>query len=162
MKKLALAAALLATTAVAAPAFAQEGFYAGVGGTHYDTDNVEVDGVTGRAGYRFTPHFALEGEGTIGVGDDDDAELDHALGAYAVGIVPISQNFDLFGRVGYQTLETDTDTGLTGIDDDGVGFGGGVEWRPGGGRFGVRGEYTRLENDGDGVDSATVTGVMHF
>lgn len=156
MKKLALAVALLGATAWAAPAFAQPGFYAGAGYTRFDADSAELDGVTGRLGYQFNNYFALEGEGTFGVGDDNGVELDHAAGVYARGILPVGANVDLFGRVGYQKIEGD---GV--IDDDGVGAGVGVEWRPGGGRFGLRGEYTRLDT-GDDVDTASVSGIVHF
>jgi outer membrane immunogenic protein len=162
MKKLAFAAALLAATAMTVPAFAQEGFNASVGYTHFDGEDVQVGGITGRLGYRFHPNFGVEGEATFGVKDDDvdtpfgtaNVELDNAWGLYGVAYAPLSENLDLFGRVGYANVEANASIGgaTVGLDEDGVGFGGGIQWRPMG-TWGIRAEYTRLEGEDDGVDT---------
>jgi opacity protein-like surface antigen len=164
MTKLALAAAAAAAALAATPALAQSAsggpWYAGAGYTHYDFDGVEVGGVTGRLGYRFHPNFAVEGEGTIGTTDDDAAELDNAYGVYGVGVVPVSERLDLFGRVGYQQVSIAPAIGPD-VEEDGVGFGAGANFRVSD-RFGIRGEYTRLDNEDAEADTFSVGGVVNF
>jgi len=154
MKKLALAASLAVVAALATPAAAQ-GAYAGAGYTHYDGDGADVGGVTGRLGYNFTPHLGVEGEASFGVGDDDGVELDNAYGVYGVGRLPISESFEVLGRVGYQQTEIST-----GAQNDGVGYGVGAQWNvtP---NFGIRGDYTRLDGDEE-IDTLGVGGVVKF
>lgn len=157
MKKLAFLAAA-AILGLSAPAMAATpGWYAGAGYTAYDADNADLGAVTGRLGYQFTPYWGVEGEGSFGVEDDGDTELDNAWGLYGTGSLPVSERVDLFGRVGYQTMEID---GPGAGDDDGLGYGAGVNVRltP---TFGVRGEYTRLDGDED-TDAWALSGVVHF
>jgi outer membrane immunogenic protein len=168
MKKLALLStlglALVATLLVATPAAAQDlspGFYAGAGYTHYDLEGASVGGVTGRVGYRFHPNFAVEGEATFGVRDDDNAELDNAYGVYAVGVLPVTSNLDLFARAGYQQLSVNGTGPALDIDDGGAGYGAGAHLRLTD-RFGVRGEYTRLDTDGGESDAISLSGVVNF
>ena len=85
--------------------------------------------MTGRLGYRFHPNFAVEGEATLGTSDDDNAELDNAYGVYGVGILPVTPNIDLFGRVGYQQLSVDGTGPVADIDEDGIGYGAGATSR---------------------------------
>lgn len=157
-KSLMAAVAFVAMGAIATPAMAQEGWNAGLGYTHFDGEDVQVGGVTGRLGYRFHPNFGVEGEATFGTNEDNvngvDVELDNAYGAYGVGYLPMSENLDLFGRVGYAQVEASASAlGQTvGFEEDGIGFGGGVQWRMNNG-LGLRAEYTRLEGEEDGVDT---------
>lgn len=158
MKKYAMMAAVAAAAMLAAPTAAHAQWYAGAGYTQYEFDNAQVGGVTGRLGYNFTPHFGVEGEGTLGIDDDNGVELDNALGAYAVGRVPLGASFGVHGRVGYQTIEVDTPLG--GADDDGLSYGAGVSWQatPG---LGIRADYTRFEGDED-ADALSLGGVVNF
>jgi hypothetical protein len=158
MKMVLLSAAAALGVAIALPAAAQAQAYVGAGYTHYDTDAGDIGGVTGRVGYRFNPNFAVEGEGTFGVEDDDAVELEHALGAYAVGILPLGQRLDLHGRVGYQATEFDTPFGSA--DADGVAYGVGATFNVTE-RFGVRADYTRVEGDLD-TDTIGLGGVVKF
>lgn len=144
MKKIALSAAVAAAALLAVPAAASAQVYVGAGYTHYDTDAGDIGGVTGRLGYRLGPNFAIEGEGTFGVDDDDVVELDQAYGAYAVGILPVTSNFDVHGRVGYQVSEFSTILGDADADGVAYGVGATVRLTP---SFGIRGDYTRLEGD---------------
>jgi hypothetical protein len=152
--------------ALAAPAAAQGlaagEAYAGAGYTHYEFDGDETGAVTGRLGYRIHPNFAVEGEAAFGASDGDNAELDNAWGVYAVGVVPVAPSFDLFGRVGYQTVELDRVVGAD-IDSEGLGYGVGVNWRVSE-RFGVRGDYTRLDggDDGEEGDAIGVSATLNF
>ncbi len=167
MKTSAALVALAAALGLAAPAMAETGVYANGGYTHYDADDITLGGITGRVGYRFHPNFAVEGEATFGVKDDEvgpaTVELDHAIGAYAVGILPVAPNFDVFGRVGYAQIEASASVPgfAVGADADGVGYGGGAQYMltP---KFGVRGEYTRLEGEDDGVNTYSASAVVKF
>lgn len=163
MKKLAFLAATAAILAFPVAASAQEGVYLGAGYTHYSADDANVGGITGRLGYRFHPNFAVEGEATFGVNDDNvggvDIELDNSWGAYGVGILPVTQRVDLFARVGYHN--TEVSGGPITVEADGVAYGAGAQWNVSE-RFGIRGEYTRLESDDDGVDTFGVSGVWRL
>lgn len=165
MKKLALLAAAAAFAALASPALAQDydttsgPWSAGLGYTHYDTSRGDLGGVTGRLGYNFTPHLGVEGEYTTGVSKDDFGELDNAWGVYGVGTLPVTTNLSLLGRVGYQETNIDGRNGATDVDSHGLGAGVGAQYNMG--RFGVRGEYTRLQGDDD-IDSWSLGGVMKF
>lgn len=154
-----LAAAAVAALLALAPAAHAE-WYASAGYTHYDYDGGDLGAVTGRLGYRINPNFAVEGEASTGVLDDDDIELNYNAGLYGVGILPLGPNFDVFGRVGYQT--TDVDTPFGDADDDGLGYGVGANWRPTGSRWGVRADYTRLEGDEADADSISLSGTLNF
>ncbi len=171
MKKLTISAAALLAGAIAAPTIASAETYANLGYTWFNADNVDVGGVTGRLGYKFTPHIGVEGEASFGVDDDKTmvggvpvkVELNHQYGVYGVGFLPVSENLDLFGRVGYATIDAKGSAGpvSAGIDDDGVAFGGGAQYNftP---KFGVRAEYTRLEGQDEGANAWGLSGNLKF
>ncbi|MEZ5961326.1 MAG: outer membrane beta-barrel protein [Hyphomonadaceae bacterium] len=159
MKKFAMIAAVAATAAIAMPTVAHAEWYAGAAYTQFDLDGAEVGGATGRLGYRFSPNFALEGEASTGIDDDAGVELNHSVGAYAVGIVPFgSSGFSAHGRVGYAQAEVDTPLGD--VDDEGLSYGAGVSWAatPG---IGIRADYTRLEGDND-ADAISLGASFNF
>lgn len=158
MNKFTLAGAVAAAMLALAPAAHAE-WYAGLGYTQYDYDGGDLGGVTGRLGYRVNPNFAVEGEASTGVEGDNGVDLNYNAGAYAVGIVPVTQSFDVFGRVGYQTTEVDTPFGDA--DDDGLGYGVGATWRPQASRFGVRADYTRFDGDEE-ADTFSLSGTVNF
>jgi len=159
MNKLAMMAAVAAAALMAAPMAAHADWYAGAAYTNFDYDGGgDVDAITGRLGYRMSPNFAVEGEASTGI-EDDAVELDYNAGLYAVGIVPVTSNFDLHGRIGYQGSEVETPLGD--ISDDGLGYGVGATWRftPG---FGVRADWTRLDGDEGEADALSIGGVVNF
>jgi hypothetical protein len=158
MRKFAIMAAVAVAALMAAPTVAHAQWYAGAAYTNFDYDGGEVDAVTGRLGYRFTPNFAVEGEASTGL-DDEAVELNHNAGVYAVGILPVSSSFDVHGRVGFQTSEIGTPIGE--FEDDGVGYGVGATWRLNN-SFGIRGDYTRLEGDETEADTLSIGGVVNF
>jgi len=167
MTKLALlaAAAIAATAAmVAAPASAQEvtgnNIYANLGYTQFNTDRGDLGAVTGRLGYQFTPYLSAEGEYSTGVSDSHEGKLSNAWGVYGRVGVPVSPNFDVFGRAGYQETNIDGRNGFSNRDGQGLGYGAGVQWHPAATGFGIRGEYTRL-TDVD-ADTWSLSGVMNF
>lgn len=167
MKSIAAITALVVVVGASVPAHADTGVYANAGYTHYDADDVTLGGVTGRLGYRFHPNFAVEGEASIGVKDDNigaaKVELDHAVGVFGVGILPLAPNFDVFGRVGYGQVKASASVpGVSAsADDDGFAFGGGAQYMFTD-KFGVRADYTRLEGDDDGVNTVSASAVVKF
>jgi opacity protein-like surface antigen len=167
MKVFAALTAIAAVIGLAAPAHAQTGAYVNGGYTHYDAGDVTLGGVTGRAGYKFHPNFAVEGEASFGVKDDNigaaTVELDHAVGVFGVGILPIAPNFDVFGRVGYGQVKASASIPGVGVsaDEDGVAYGGGAQYMFTE-KFGVRADYTRLEGEDDGVDTVSASAVVKF
>lgn len=166
MKLLALSAAAAALMALASPAAAQTWqtgqVYGGVGYSQYEFDEGDVGAATARLGYRFHPNFAVEGEASTGVDDDQNVELDNAYGIYGVGIVPVTDRVDLFGRVGYQSVEANRNIGPD-IDSDGVGYGVGANFNVTE-RLGVRADYTKLDGGEDGEDADVwgVSGTLNF
>jgi hypothetical protein len=159
MYKLALLAAVAALALMTAPQSASAQAYVGAGYTNFDYDGGDVGAVTGRLGYRLSPHLAVEGEASTGVDDDDGIELNHNLGAYARAILPVTSNFDVHGRVGYTTSEVDTPLGD--VDDDGLAYGAGAEYRFTQ-NFGLRADWTRLEGDEAESDALSLGGVLNF
>lgn len=158
MKKFALAAAVAVAAMLSVPMSAHaQNWYAGGAYTNFDADGADVDAVTGRLGYRFNPNFAVEGEASTGIGDDDGVDLNHNAGLYAVGILPLGERFDLHGRVGYQTTEVGTPIGD--VSDDGIGYGVGATWRvtP---AVGIRADWTRLEGEDEAEADALSVGAQ--
>lgn len=72
-------------------------------------------------GIQFNDYFAVETHLGTG-GSDGPAELDSLAGIYAKGILPISQEFRIFGLLG--GTEVDFDVG----DDSDVSYGAGAEF----------------------------------
>ena len=95
-----LALASLAALAVATPAFAQGDIELGAAYSHFDADSANLDALTARGTYFFTPHVGVEGEASIGIGDDDvgaaNVELDNSLAAFGVVQMPVAERVDLF------------------------------------------------------------------
>jgi len=84
--------------------------------------------INGRLGYRFNSYIAIEGDAGFGIGGDSfqrtipvnfaplgavnvnaDADLDvkNYFGIFARGILPVSEQFDIFVRGGYGTAEVE-------------------------------------------------------
>lgn len=159
MKKFTMMVAVAATALMAAPTVVYAEWYAGAAYTQYDLDGAEVGGATGRVGYRFNPNFAVEGEGSVGVDDDAGVELNHALGAYAVGIIPLgTSGFSAHGRLGYAQAEIGTPLGD--LDDDGLSYGAGLGWNVSQ-NVGIRADYTRFEGDQD-TDAISLGASVNF
>jgi OOP family OmpA-OmpF porin len=126
MKRISLAALVLATSC-ALPALAQSWYIGGgIGRGNLDQTGNDIglpNGSIGdsattytlRLGYRLTPYFAVEGAyydlgeydfsgsiGNVGVAGTAKAK---AFALNAVGILPLSEAFDLYGRIGYGEAE---------------------------------------------------------
>ena len=115
-KKIVIAASL---SVLASSAFAAEPFYVGA-----DLTSSKLDDVSGHksgygvfAGYQFTENFAVEagfsrladtdvfyGSTKVGVKVDQTA-------LSVIGTLPLSNGFNVFGRLGYNRLEADASVG---------------------------------------------------
>ncbi len=172
---------LLATAALsmfALPAAAQSvsapQWYGTAGYTHLDGEDGDLGAVTGRIGARLNPNFAIEGEGSIGVKDEDitvagvngTIEHEYDAAAYAVGIIPVSPNFELFGRVGYGTTSIKAEAAGFTAEEDGesVNYGAGATYYLDG-QNGLRADWTRrdfTDDNGGEIDTYGVSYVRRF
>lgn len=163
------AAGALAAALAGAPAMAQPlsmpmdtQVYGTLGYSQGSYDDVDLGAVTGRLGLRFGRFFGVEGEASVGVAGDDvniggtkvDVDLNHDLGAYAVGFVPVHPNFDIIGRVGYASTDLDASAaGLSASDsNESWNYGVGAQYFLDGAN-GVRADYTRKSFTDDGGDA---------
>ena len=156
--KLALAAASMLVAPAFMSAQAQtSNVYVSGGYTQFEGDGgASLGGITGRVGVGFGPNFAVEGEGSFGVADDNGTELDSEIGVFAVGKLPINPSFDIFGRVGVARIETSP-----GGDDDGLAYGAGAQWNLTS-QDGIRGDWTRHDYDAGEVDAYSLSYVRSF
>lgn len=165
----------VALTMISAPAFAQSQPSTGiqtrgsVGYTQLDHADGALGAITTHLGADFNRYIGAEGEFSFGVRDDDfsvagvegETKLDYDAAAYAVGKLPIGQNLELFGRVGYGTTQIKTRVpGVVSATADGesVNYGAGANWFYNG-RQGVRGEWTRRDFRDDGAGEVDTYGL---
>lgn len=152
---------LLALLLATSPAMA-EGFYGGAGIGLLQVEEEELgesfkDNPFGwriLAGYDFNDKFAVEGsyiksgkaEDTV-FGEDVEVELS-AFTVSAVGLLPLSDSMQLFGKVGFYTGEQEvTVLGSTlDEDDDGFTMGAGVRFRTSD-QFVIRGDFDWFDTD---------------
>jgi outer membrane autotransporter protein len=113
------------------------------GGPDFDLSALGV-----RGGYYFNQYFSVEGRLAFGISDDSMTEtdpilgtatltvsLDHSLGVYAVGHIPLTEQFQLYGLVGLTQFSGKIDASISGgpsgslsSDDNGLSFGVGAEF----------------------------------
>lgn len=129
-KKIAAAVALVAASATAfAQPFAQQQaptLYAGIAGTSSEIDGFDREGGYGAfIGYKFNQSIAIEG-GYYRVADTEyragalraDLTLDQ-IDLSVIGTLPLSNGFDVYGRLGYARLEAEADiAGNSGKEHD--------------------------------------------
>ncbi|MFN3669893.1 MAG: porin family protein [Brevundimonas sp.] len=176
MRNVLLATAAL--TLIAAPAMAQSvsspQVSGSVGYTVLDADDASLGAITGRVTAKINPWFGVEGEASFGVRDDDvsfggvsgDLSHEYDAAAYLVGTVPVSPNFELFGRVGYGTTEVKADVAGFSVTEDGesVNYGVGANYFFDG-QNGVRADWTRRDfrdDDGGELDTYGLSYVRRF
>lgn len=163
-----LALVSLAAALVAAPAaFAQGDVEWSAGYSHVDVGPAEVGAITGRGTYFMTQHLGVEGEASIGVKDDNvgigKVELDHSFGGFGVVRAPISDRFQMHGRLGYATSKMSASVpGISASENfDGVAYGVGAKFFATE-RFGIRGDFTKYEGDKNDADVLSVGAVLRF
>lgn len=165
----------VALTMIAAPTFAQTQPSTGIqtrgsiGYTQLDHADGSLGAVTSRLGVDFNRYLGAEGEFSVGVLDDDftvagvegKTKLEYDAAAYAVGKLPLGENLELFGRVGYGTTQIETRVpGIVSASADGesLNYGAGANWFFNG-RQGVRGEWTRRDFQDDGAGEVDTYGL---
>ena len=177
MLKHTLASLAIASTLIAAPAGAQmktpdAHFYGGFGLGRTENNAGTVDkkdeGWKLFGGYQVNRNFAVEGGyADLGQAAIPGAVLDtSAWFAHAVGILPINEQFGLFGKLGLAMVETDT-TGIGTLDSTSPAFGLGLRYffTP---QFGIRGEWDRFRAPGSpftgksDVDYWSISAVFRF
>ncbi|MFN7054312.1 porin family protein [Hyphomonas sp.] len=164
-----LALVSLATALIAAPAaFAQSNIEVGGSYSHIDVGPADVGALTGRATWFVTDYLGLEGEASIGVKDDNvgpgKIELDHSIGAFGVLRAPVTERFDIFGRLGYARSELSASApglGSASADFDGVAYGVGGRYFFTD-RVGLRGDFTKYEGDNNDADVISIGAVVRF
>lgn len=170
-----LIVAAVAASAFALPAAAQSmdpQFAVSGGYARYVDGSDEWDGhsATGRASARFHRYFGVDAEVAVGLGSSDvggtDVKMNYNVAAYAVAYLPLSENADLFARVGYGTTEFEVDFGgglVASESFDGVTMGVGGQYFFDANN-GVRMDVTRHEYDelDGGLDSVAFTYVRRF
>jgi OOP family OmpA-OmpF porin len=176
-------AALGLMGAMAAQADTQPGFYAGagIGSTTVGDDDLDGTGFddsdTGFkvfGGYTFNQNFGVEvswfdfGEGSAEAGNSSVSVGVSGLAASAVGRLPISDMFAVFGKLGFASYDVDLDFSnvpgfgnghLSDSDSDMIyGVGGALSF---GGNFEARLEYEALNIDGD-ASMISISGLFRF
>lgn len=175
MRKILLATAAL--TVIAAPAMAQSipnpQWQGSIGYTQLDGSDGDLGAITGRVGAKFNRYIGAEGEASFGVRDDDftvagvEGNLEHEYDAaiYGVGTLPVNDNFELFGRLGYGTTSIKAEIPGVSATNDGesVNYGAGANYFFDG-QNGVRGDWTRRDfrDDGGEVDTYGVSYIRRF
>jgi hypothetical protein len=181
--KVMLSAAVAAAALFAAGAASAQmaPLYGSIGYSHYgaevDGDELNLGAITGRIGARLHPNFAIEGEGSFGVRDEEETSggftaslgLNHQVLGYAVGFIPVSPNAELFGRIGYGVTDIEFELKGPGISESASESEGTIGLGVGGQYFfdglnGVRAEYTRydFQDDGGDIDSVSISYVRRF
>ena len=160
--------ALLASPAV----YAREGWYigAGIGQATVEEEDRTVsprldfdDDDTAfkvYAGYKFNPYFAFEGqyfdygeakENLAAVGGERVEVSADGFAAYALGILPVSERFDFFGKIGAAWWDGEIKNKTTGfkyVDESGYdlafGFGASFDVTD---RFIIRADFEAIDSD---------------
>jgi opacity protein-like surface antigen len=160
-----------------AAAGAAEGFY--IGGeaqqSHFDSDEFDVDdidnddyGWKAMAGFRFTPHVALEGTYTdfgkenapsVAVGGPFEADAE-AFSIYGLALFPLGP-VDLFAKAGASRIDSKGNVGgvLYKDHDTIFAYGAGVQlWL---GNLAIRADYEKYDTDVVGDLDAIAVGVTY-
>lgn len=166
MKLLIVAAAAVSALALAAPAAAST--YINLSYAFIDDDDASLGALGGRFGWRSMGPLGVEGEASFGVKDDTvggaKVKLNSQFAVYGTATAAVSDNLDIFARVGYgsQDLKAST-SGFTVSDQfNSWNYGVGGQWflTP---SDGVRADYTRINFTDKGIadDNVWSIGWVH-
>lgn len=135
------------------------------------TPSPDITMLTGRLGYRLNKYFAVEGEAGFGLGGDDFSESlpidvlgnlvnveadigldvqDYYIG-FVRGILPVSDQFEVFIRGGYGTASADADVTAT---VSGLTASGSASDSVSGFAYGLGGQFNLTKKDGIRLDYA--------
>ena len=172
MKTLMFAGAAVAAIVVASPALAASSsdmfspvtIYATGGYASTNVEGLGLGVLQGRLGAQFGKYVAVEGEAGFGVkktttdafspGIPIEFKVRDEEAIYGVGIVPLSPEFEVFGRVGYGHVALEGSSGgfSASAGGNGVAYGGGARvWFTM--KDGLRGDYTRVHLNNGGGDA---------
>ncbi|WP_236551397.1 outer membrane beta-barrel protein [Billgrantia tianxiuensis] len=104
-------------------------------------------------GMKFNDYLAAEAH--LGTGGSDGAvDLEYLVGAYAKGILPVSQEFRLYGLAGFTEVDFDIDR------ESGFSYGGGAEFdvAP---NLAIGADYMRYLDKSDYTFDAASVGVRY-
>lgn len=150
-------------------------------------DEPEYGGIGGHVEYNFSQHWSVEGEAIFGVENDKEvfrsisetasrvtsvkADLNHLLGVYVKGTLPITSKLNASARLGLahaeigysgqivdtdlETQESTTITFDSSGDQSGTAFGIGLSYDLTD-KIYVRGDFTQFDLDDDAMESASV------
>ena len=171
MKK-GLRLALLGMGFLSSAVFAQGGYLgAGFGSANYSEDNFE-DSDTGLnifGGMRFNENFALE-LSYMDFGKQEDSFYGYdasvevtGLGFSVVGILPIDEKFEIFGKLGLFSWDVDVTLDSYKTSDDGsdamIGLGAAYHINE---QFDIRAEWNVIDVDGADLDMLSVGAQFNF
>lgn len=157
--------------AMAGGACAGDGFYVGGGAGQAFVDEADYDdedtAFSVFGGYQFNRHFALEGGyadlGQIepgSAGAPFEADTVHAT---AIGMIPLNDEFAVYGRAGVHRWDADTALALLDGEDSGTDatYGVGAQYRFTE-RFALRAEVNRFEMEDTDLDVAQIQARFDF
>lgn len=155
---------------VSATSVAAEGFYAGAALTALtagdDDFEVETTNITATLGYEVNQTFAVEGEFSFPLKEDDISGVDFGLttsALYAKASFPIAPGFSAHGRLGFMNLDVEASAnGATAsTDESGAVFGVGGEYAiaP---NAAIRGDATFGDIDGADITALSLGAVFSF
>ena len=199
---IALGATLFGTQAGSAQDNDEKKFFADLGYSRVGHDlpvfgtiepEPEYGGISGHAGYSFSKYWSVEGEAIIGVENDKQVfrsfsgtswsvanvktELNHLIGAYAKGTIPITSKLNASARLGlaqaeigysgqtvvtaWETEETTTYDYKNSPTQTGAAIGIGLSYDVTN-RIYLRGDYTQYDLTDDELESASVSVGLRF
>ena len=171
MKKIAIWV-LTGSAFISQGVFAQNAYLgAALGVTNYSDDGFDEsdDGFKMLAGIRVNENMAIEGnymdfgrqEGPFH-GIKSNIKID-GFGLAAVGILPLSNEFDLFGKVGVFGWNADLTVGSVSTSDDGTDmlFGFGAAYHVSN-QFSLRTEWEFIDIDGGDLDMLSIGAQLSF
>ncbi|GAB3250658.1 porin family protein [Chitinimonas naiadis] len=113
------------------------------------------NGIGAGVGYKFNQNFAVEG-GYTGLKDHHNGSADEAANVRAVGILPVTDKVDVFGKAGFAR----TGTTLGSDAKDGFTYGVGASYKLDK-NWALRADYDRLKDNGEQRINAYSAGVQY-